>query len=56
MKTCRFGTLSLAFAALLMLSTTARAQSGGAIAGVVKDCSGAVMPGVTVEVGQPRAH
>ena len=38
----------VALALVLALSTTAQAQS--AIAGVVKDASGAVLPGVTVEV------
>lgn len=37
--------------ALFLGSTTARAQS--AIAGVVKDTTGAVLPGVTVEVSSP---
>ena len=41
-----FGLMCLAFA-----PTAAWAQS--AIAGVVKDTSGAVMPGVTVEVASP---
>ena len=36
---------------LLFISTTARAQS--AFAGVVKDTSGAVLPGVTVEASSP---
>ena len=36
-----------ALAILLVLPTTARAQS--AFAGVVKDATGAVLPGVTVE-------
>ena len=45
----RRGTLSalVALVSLLLLSTTARAQS--TIAGVVKDSTGAVLPGVTVE-------
>ena len=41
----------IALALLLALSTTARAQSG--IAGVVRDTTGAVLPGVTVEVSSP---
>ena len=36
---------------LLLLPTAAHAQS--AIAGVVKDTTGAVLPGVTVEVASP---
>src|SRR6187397_1503498 len=41
----------LALACLLALPTTARAQS--AFAGVVKDTTGAVLPGVTVEASSP---
>ena len=37
---------------LMGLPTLAHAQNGG-IAGVVRDTSGAVMPGVTVEVRSP---
>ena len=40
-----------AFASLLVLSLDARAQ--GSIAGAVKDPSGAVLPGVTVEAASP---
>lgn len=40
----------------LLLPSAAAAQSAasGAIAGGVKDTTGAVLPGVTVEVGAPR--
>jgi hypothetical protein len=41
----------LALACLLVLPTTARAQS--AFAGVVKDATGAVLPGVTAEAASP---
>src|SRR5438309_2680466 len=44
------------FAALVVMAilpATALAQSTGAIAGVVKDTSGAVMPGVSVEASSP---
>jgi hypothetical protein len=45
------------FAALSLLAVfpvaTAAQQIGGAIAGVVRDTSGAVVPGVTVEVSSP---
>src|SRR5579863_7155939 len=41
----------LALACLLVLPATARAQS--AFAGVVKDISGAVLPGVNVEASSP---
>jgi hypothetical protein len=38
---------------VLAVPVPARAQSGSAIAGVVKDASGAVMPGVSVEAASP---
>src|SRR3954463_16039939 len=41
----------LVFATLLLLSTPAFAQP--AIAGIVKDASGAILPGVTVEATSP---
>src|SRR5438309_139163 len=40
-------------AALLLLPAAAWAQATGNIAGVVKDTSGAVMPGVTAEAASP---
>ena len=43
----------LLFVLLLVLPAGAFAQSGSSIAGVVKDSSGAVMPGVTVEAASP---
>jgi hypothetical protein len=46
----------LAMACALFLSPAvgrAQSQSSGAIAGVVKDTSGAILPGVTVEVASP---
>src|SRR5437870_971655 len=43
--------VGLALALLTLLPATARAQS--AVAGVVKDSSGAVLPGVTVEAASP---
>jgi len=39
--------------ALLLLPAGSLAQSGSSIAGVVKDTTGAVMPGVTVEAASP---
>jgi hypothetical protein len=39
--------------ACLALATAASAQQLGTVAGVVKDASGAVLPGVTVEVASP---
>ena len=46
------GVAALAFAIVVSLPATALAQTSG-IAGVVKDTSGAVMPGVTVEATSP---
>jgi hypothetical protein len=40
-------------ALVLVIPAAALAQSGSSIAGVVKDGSGAVMPGVTVEASSP---
>src|SRR5262249_36912443 len=45
--------LLLAVACLVIVSAVARAQGGCWIAGVVKDPSGAVLPGVTVEAASP---
>ena len=42
---------SLVIATLLLLSTSASAQP--AIAGIVKDASGAILPGVSVEASSP---
>src|SRR5437016_5514640 len=53
---CRNGTRVsvVALAILSVLSTRILAQTGtGAIAGVVKDTTGAVLPGVTVEATSP---
>src|SRR4051812_2480709 len=40
-------------AVLLVFPIAARAQVLGTVAGAVKDASGAVLPGVTVEVSSP---
>ena len=53
MNTRRLGIVSLALALLALVPATSRAQSASAIAGVVKDSTGAVMPGVTVEAASP---
>jgi hypothetical protein len=50
MGPCRIGLLALG--ELLLLAGAARAQEAG-IAGVVKDTSGAVLPGVTVTAASP---
>ncbi len=44
---------AVVMAALLFVGAAASAQSGSSIAGVVKDTTGAVMPGVTVEASSP---
>jgi hypothetical protein len=44
-----FGTAAL----FCVLSTSVWAQAAGSIAGVVRDSSGAVLPGVTIEVSSP---
>jgi len=51
----RIGRVVRLLAVLLVLPAAAAAQSGisGSIAGVVRDTSGAVMPGVTVEASSP---
>ena len=52
MSSSRFAASVIAvFAILVLLPAAARAQS--AIAGTVKDTSGAVLPGVTVEAASP---
>src|SRR5262245_3474090 len=40
-------------AAMLFLTTAARAQSTSALVGVVKDSTGAVLPGVAIEATSP---
>ena len=47
-----FARLTFAAAVLVLLPTAASAQTS-AIGGVVKDTSGAVLPGVTVEAASP---
>ena len=51
----RVGTRVVGLLALLLSAAPAWAQDAG-IAGVAKDTSGAVLPGVTVTATQPRAH
>ena len=41
---------------VLVLPSVTSAQALGTIAGTVKDASGAVLPGVTVEAAEPGAH
>jgi len=46
-------TMVFVVVALLLVPIAAYAQAAGAIAGIVRDPSGAVIPGVTVEVWSP---
>src|SRR5436853_2974523 len=48
-----FGSGLIVIASVLLLPHTALAQQTSAIAGVVRDTSGAVLPGVTVEAASP---
>src|SRR5690348_902653 len=49
-STSMFARAAIVCTCFLLLAVEARAQTAGSIAGVVKDASGAVVPGVTVEV------
>jgi hypothetical protein len=53
MATTRISCAWIAFVLLVSLPATAAAQSGSAISGTVRDASGAVIPGVTVEAASP---
>ena len=53
MSSSRIARLVVMSAVLLLPTAAARAQTVSSIAGVVKDTSGAVMPGVTVEASSP---
>src|SRR5438128_992354 len=44
---------ALVFVAWLLLPAVARAQGQASISGMVKDASGAILPGVTVEASSP---
>ena len=44
---------ALWLAAVVLAAATARAQGTASIAGVARDTSGAVLPGVTVEASSP---
>jgi hypothetical protein len=46
-------TVGLAVLIMVIMAVTSHAQTLGTITGVVKDTSGAVIPGVTVEVASP---
>jgi hypothetical protein len=49
----RWSVAAVVVALVLVIPAAAFAQSGSSIAGIVKDTSGAVMPGVTVEASSP---
>ena len=53
MRTARRLVLALAMALSLLVPGVVEAQNTGAITGVARDTSGAVLPGVTVEVASP---
>src|SRR5262244_3813928 len=53
MITRLIGRVVLAMIASGLLATGASAQTSGTIAGAVRDTTGAVLPGVTVEVSSP---
>ena len=48
-----FGKLAMAIACVVWIATAAAAQQTSGIAGVVRDTTGAVLPGVTVEAASP---
>lgn len=48
-----FVRMSVALATLTLIPVAAFAQAGNGIAGVVRDTTGAGLPGVTVESGSP---
>src|SRR5688572_12510589 len=51
--TPKWRAVGLVVGVLLLAATDVWAQANSAIAGVVRDTSGAVMPGVTVEASSP---
>ena len=53
LKSLRMGLLALA---CVLMGHAAFAQQNGSIAGLVRDTSGGVMPGVTVEASESRTH
>jgi uncharacterized protein (DUF2141 family) len=53
LRTTILGAGLLALACVLLVPSAATAQQTSAIAGIVRDTSGAVLPGVTVEAASP---
>ena len=54
MSRYRLGLIGVAFTWLAVWATTGWAQTASGITGVVRDTSGAVLPGVTVEAASPE--
>ena len=54
MSKYRLGLVGLAFTCVALWPAIARSQTASTITGVVKDTSGAVLPGVTVEAASPE--
>src|SRR5215831_16338136 len=54
MSRYRLGLIGVAFAGLTLSAATASSQTASSIIGVVRDTSGAVLPGVTVEAASPE--
>src|SRR5262245_42541015 len=50
---CKGGAVVGIVLAMLLTATPGLAQSAGSLAGTVRDASGAVLPGVTVEASSP---
>ena len=53
MVSCRVRKVLITCFVLLLMTDAALAQIGSGISGVVRDSSGAVLPGVTVEAASP---
>src|SRR5438477_9392480 len=54
MSKCRLGFVVILFAALSVSPRNAHAQTASTITGIVRDSSGGVLPGVTVEATSPQ--
>src|SRR5439155_18504177 len=52
-RTASVATIVFVLSCLILFPVRASAQATGVIAGLVKDSSGAVLPGVTVEAASP---
>src|SRR5437764_10972203 len=54
MSKCRLGFVVIFFAVLSVWPRNAHAQTASTITGIVRDSSGGVLPGVTVEATSPQ--